>query len=371
VLSDLSGKEVDAALVDRLATATGKTRQILITLVGRRYIVAAVPTLLKAADDADAATRIAAIAALGSTVDFATLPHLIARVARPAADADEAAAAVKALRGCVQRMPDADACAQKLAGAMAGATPAAQSTLLEVLGVLGGAEALKTVQAAAKGADPQLQDAASRVLGEWMSVDAAPVLADLAQNAPDAKYQIRALRAYLRLARQFVMPDADRLAMCRTALGLASRDAEKKLVLEVLERYPNLEGLRMVAELAQNEALKKDAARAALVIGDKVGTRNKEVQKILAQVGHEPMKVEIVKAVYGAGSQTKDVTDVLQKYAKDFPMIILPKDNYNAAFGGDPAPGIPKQLKVQYRIDGKPGEVTLRENAAILLPVPK
>ena len=52
-------------------------------------------------------------------------------------------------------------------------------------------------------------------------------------------------------------------------------------------------------------------------------------------------------------------------------MIVLPGTSYNAGFGGDPAPGVPKELKIQYRINGKPGKVSLPENAMIMLPVPE
>jgi hypothetical protein len=61
----------------------------------------------------------------------------------------------------------------------------------------------------------------------------------------------------------------------------------------------------------------------------------------------------------------------LLRHARGFPLIVLPQSGYNAAFGGDPVPGVVKQLKVQYRINGKEGEATFAENAAILLPMPK
>ena len=41
------------------------------------------------------------------------------------------------------------------------------------------------------------------------------------------------------------------------------------------------------------------------------------------------------------------------------------------SFGGDAAPGSPKQLKIQYRLNGKAGEATFAENDVIVLPVPK
>ena len=88
-------------------------------------------------------------------------------------------------------------------------------------------------------------------------------------------------------------------------------------------------------------------------------------------MSYTPTKVEILRAEYGVGKQIKDVTEILRRHVGDFPVIVLPGANYNTGFGGDPAPGVPKELKIQYRINGKPGEVSLSENATIVLPVPK
>ncbi len=88
-------------------------------------------------------------------------------------------------------------------------------------------------------------------------------------------------------------------------------------------------------------------------------------------MGQNPVKVEIVKAQYGAGTKQKDVTAILRKHVGGLPLITLPSAQYNGAFGGDPAPSVVKQLKIQYKIDVKAGEATFAENAAIMLPMPK
>jgi hypothetical protein len=62
---------------------------------------------------------------------------------------------------------------------------------------------------------------------------------------------------------------------------------------------------------------------------------------------------------------------VIQTHASDVPLITLPSPRYNESFGGDPSPGYVKQLKIQYRINGKPGEASFAENALIFLPLPK
>ena len=59
---------------------------------------------------------------------------------------------------------------------------------------------------------------------------------------------------------------------------------------------------------------------------------------------------------------------MLRKYVRGLPLIALPTSSYNAAFGGDPVPGVVKTLRIQYRIDGKTGQAEFRENAPIMLP---
>ncbi|MFH1924797.1 MAG: HEAT repeat domain-containing protein [Planctomycetota bacterium] len=366
-LEDLPGDDVDADLAARLPQATGASRRLLIEMAGQRRIAAATPALLKAADDSDGEIRSAALSALGSTVGPDELAVLIARVVSPP-HAEDVEAAEQALRAASIRMPDREGCAANLVAATAKAPVSAQCTILEILGAMGGQKALGAVGAAAKDENPELQDTASRLLGEWMTADAAPVLLDLAKT--EGKYKVRALRGYIRLVRQFVIPDEERARMCRAALDAAERDAEKKLVLEVMGRYPSVDMLRLAVDVARVPSLKVDAAVTALAIAQKIGG-SADVQKLLLQIGQGPVKVEIVKAEYGAGETFKDVTGVLRRHARDFPLIVLPSPSYNSAFGGDPAPGIVKQLKVEYRINGKPAEASFPENATIMLPVPE
>ncbi|HZL86874.1 MAG TPA: PBS lyase, partial [Pirellulaceae bacterium] len=109
----------------------------------------------------------------------------------------------------------------------------------------------------------------------------------------------------------------------------------------------------------------------ALVIAQKLGGPSATVQDLLTKIGAEPVKVEILKASYGAGSQQKDVTETVAQRVGTSPLISLPKPTYNESFGGDPAPNTKKVLHVQYKINGKSGEATFDENAVVILPLPK
>ena len=367
-LKDLPGDGVNDEIATRLDKATGAVREVLIELVGQRRI-AALPALLKAASDKNAKVRSVALTALGETVDLDHVAFLIDQVVAPQHLEDRESAAKALVAACV-RMPQRDACAEKLVNAMAQAAAPEKVTLLTTLGAMEGATALKAIGAAAEGGSPELQDVASQLLGKWMTVDAAPVLMDLAKSDIDSKYKIRALRGFIRIVRQFDVPDKERVEMCRAAMKAAQRDDEKMLVLEVLERYPSVEAMRLAVETAETPALAEAAKASALVIAQKIGG-SADVAELLRQAGQEPVKVEILKAEYGADAKFKDVTEAVRKQAGSLPLIVLPASSYNASFGGDPVPGVVKQLKIQYRINEKDGEASFAENATIILPMPK
>ncbi len=370
-LGELRGEKVDAEIVAQLSQAKGKIYPLLIELVGQRRIEATTD-LLKALDNSDDAIRSAALTALGATVDPKGLSILIAQVVSPKR-AEDAAAAQKALQTASIRMPDREACATELALAMDKAPAATKNILLDILTEVGGTKALNTIGAAAKSNNLQMQDKGSELLGNWSSVDAAPVLLDVAKTAKEDKYHVRAIRGYISLARKFKdsMPEPQRLEICRNAFEVARRPADQKYVLEVLKLTPSVESLKLAIKAIQMPELKDDATQATLVIAQKIGDTAPETKELLSTAGIEYVKLEIVKAEYGAGAMQKDVTSILQSLVGDLPILTLPKANYNTSFGGDPAPDKPKQLKIQYKLNGKAGEATFAENALIIFTAPK
>ncbi len=368
-LADLPGAKVDAQIVALLAKAEGKKYPLLLELVGKRRIEATA-ALLKALDHADKTVRGVALIALGETVTLKNLSVLVTQVIAPKR-AEDAPVAQLALKTASIRMPDREACAAELTTALDRSPAATKSVLLEILGDVGGTKALNTIGLAAKSKDAQLQDVGSRLLGKWNSVEAAPVLLDLAKTAPEEKYQVRALRGYIGLVRKFPMADQERAAMCQKALDASRQPAEQKLVLDVVKLHPSLETLKLAIKTMQVAELKEEATQATLVAAQKLGAKGVDVRELLNSAGLDKVKLEVVKAEYGSGATQRDVTEVLQKQAGDLPLITLASASYNANFGGDPVPGSPKQLKVQYRINGKAGEASFPEDALIVLPMPK
>ncbi len=368
-LAAIPGENIDSRIVVLLKSPKGKMYPLLLQLVGNRRIDA-VPDLLKAIDHSDRDVRNAALIALGETVRLQRLSVLISQVLTPK-HREDAAVATQALKAASIRMPDREACSAQLASAIDQTkSVSVKISLLEILGAMGGTNALTAMEAAAKSNDPQLQDISSRLLGEWMTEDAAPVLLDLA-GIPTNPYQIRALRGYIRIARQFVLPEEQRVKMCQTAFDAAHQTAEKKLVLDVLKRYPCVDTLKQAISAMQVAEIRDEATQATLIIAQKLGTKGVDVKDLLTGVGLDKVKLEIVSAEYGVGGSQKDVTEVLQKEAGDLPLITLTSASYNASFGGDPSPGQTKQLKVKYRMNGRTGEVSFPEDALIVFPMPK
>jgi hypothetical protein len=359
----LAGEGVDREIVGRLNNSDRDTLPILLELVGLRQIKA-VDELVKALGDADAKVRSAALTSLGNTIPADRLEVLVIKPRNP----DDSPIALAALKTAAIRMPDRDKCANDLTLALNKNAGATAASLLEIIGAVGGTKALETVATAARSKDAQMQNVATRLLGEWMTIDAAPVLFDLSQQLTDAKFQTRAVKGYLRICRQFTMSEEERDSMCSQAWKICKQPAEKKLLLEILKRYPSPGTFRLAADARKVAEIKDDATATMLAIAQKLGGASDEVAKLLSDEGVRKVKLEIMRAEYGSGANQVDVTEVLKNCAKDQAWIVLPSPNYNQAFAKDPAPGTPKQLTIKYRINGKAGEVTLPENSLIFLP---
>jgi HEAT repeat protein len=265
-LAQLPGENVNDELARRLPSATGKSLEVLIATVGQRRINAAAE-LVKIINHSDESIRRAAIKALGATAGPKELAVLITETnnATSAADAELVG---KSLEMASVRMPDREATASQLAAAMQDASMENKARILRILGAMGGQRALATIAAAAQGDDQELQDVGTRVLGEWMTADAAPHLYKIASS--DNAYKTRALRGYLRIARQLDIPDAQRLDMCRKALAIAERTDERSLALDAMKRCPSAESIKLATSLVDDAELRNRAVETAVFIGEKI-----------------------------------------------------------------------------------------------------
>ena len=267
-LAVLGGDDVDAQLSGRLENSDGRERLVLVDVAGRRGITSVIPLLLKYVSADDPELRNSAIDGLGMTVGLRDFPPLVDKMLAMGSSVS-AKPMKEALRKACQRMADRDAAASVLLDRTAGVSAAAQTELMDLLVYVGGEKALAGVRAAAKGNDDSAANAATQALGKWLTPDVAPVLLDLAQSG-NQKYQVRCLRGYIRIIRQFGLRPRQRLQMSKQAFAAATRDEERKLVLDTLTRFPSAQGLRMITAHLKTPALREEASKAAVTIAEKI-----------------------------------------------------------------------------------------------------
>ena len=267
-LAELKGDDVDTQLANRLQNSSGRERLVLVDVAGRRGITRVIPLLLKYVTSEDVELRNSAIDGLGMTVGLKDFPQLVDQML--AIGSSPSAKPMKeALRKACQRMGDQDAASQILLDRMTNATPAAQTELMDLLIYVGGQQALAGAQAAAESNDDATANAATQALGRWLTPDAAPVLLELAKSGNSA-YRVRCLRGYIRIIRQFGLRPAQRFQMSKLAFAAATRDEERKLILNTLTRFPSVQGLRMVVPHLANPSLSEEASKAAVAIADRI-----------------------------------------------------------------------------------------------------
>ena len=268
-LAALPGPEADAAVAAMLTKPDTKTRCTGVELIGRRRASGAVPTLLKAAEDADEEVRIASLKVLGDMAGADELPAMLAILTK-ARSPQETQAAESALSALCIRQTDTEGFADKVLAGLAQAQGAQKLALLRVLRSVGGAKALAAVRTAATDANAEVRDAALRALCDWPTVDALPDVTQLAKTSSDPKLKILALRGYIRLVPQQEVPAEKKLAALKEAMDLAERNEEKKLALSALGSIPTADALALVAPHLGNPVLKEEACLAAVAIAEKI-----------------------------------------------------------------------------------------------------
>ena len=115
------------------------------------------------------------------------------------------------------------------------------------------------------------------------------------------------------------------------------------------------EALTQIEEERQQYKLKVQAEQEALK------ARIKSMKDL------KPRHVDIVRALYGAEKRWVNVTRPVQARTSHYRHIWLGRYN---DLGGDPIEGVDKILKIEYKIDGKPGKAEFPEDAEVLLPLP-
>lgn len=293
------GREVEAPIIGMLQSTNPKARVAAAELVTQRRMTSAVPQLLVAASDTDAAVANATIRAVGEVGGNAEAPALI----KILTSGTSMQAAEGALSAIYTRTRDAGV-TSAIAAALPNASTEAKLSLMRVLRRVGGAQGLTTLRTAMGDANADVRDNAIRNLTEWPTVDALPDLITLAKTPPTPATKILALRGYLRLIPQQEAAPEQKLASVKEALALVERPEERRLALTALGGIPTADSLALVVQDLANPALKEEASLAAVTIGEQLSkTQPAIVSEAMTQVVKTTQNQQLAKRAQALGGQ--------------------------------------------------------------------
>ena len=257
----LNGSQVNSALMT--AAKSGGTAAVAVKALGQRRAREAVELLFQLSSNESAEVRQEAIVALGMTVSPDRFLDLLALM-RSTESSARKTAIQQAIHAAVFRSTEPDACAEALGTMIPNSSGADRDFLFDQLRTAGGAKAVELMRGFATGADETLQDAATKTLGRWLSADAAPILLQVAQA--DGRFANRALGGYIRIFRQFELPEAERAAMAAKALKVARRSNERNAAIDAMTRFPCVATYELALNQLDLRGSEEAAAKAVLTI---------------------------------------------------------------------------------------------------------
>ncbi len=286
---------IDKRILSMLTGSDAFQQAAAIELSGLRRLSKAGGLLVPIAKGPDATLQKLALEALGACGTLSEFPSLLAL----ATDATETLArqsAREAIRIACTRLPQS-CCAALLDEQIAKTTGDARIYLMDQLAAVGGSAALESIVKAAHSSDVELKDASTRLLGEWLTPDVAPRLMELSKSLTDDRYKSRAIRGYIRVARQLDVPLEERIEICRQTLILSNRPEETSLVLTVLKQYPSLSGLELTSSLLEKSTAREVICTTALAISQKLYEKHpNEVRKTISMILDKTKSPETIAA---------------------------------------------------------------------------
>ncbi|HNQ88280.1 MAG TPA: HEAT repeat domain-containing protein [Verrucomicrobiota bacterium] len=280
-LARLPAERVDAELISRLPASSGPNRRTLIEIAGQRRLPDAVPELIKASREADPALRATAIKALGTTVTQADLRAVTSLLAE-ASSANDLASIEAALQDACRRLPDKAACADQLLACLPGRTTATTCAVLRLLATASTPKALAAIQTARASQDPEVRDAAVRVLADWPETAALPALLDLFRTTDQDTSRVLALRGCVRLLGQGDLSIGQTVKTFAELMANAQRADERKLLLAGLAAVPDTAALELVNSLRTDPQVQDEVELARLGIASGLAATSPAQAKALA-----------------------------------------------------------------------------------------
>jgi HEAT repeat protein len=267
-LSQVPGEGVNEKIIDAVeATKSAEGRAELITILQTRKATAAVPALLKQAQDLDSLVRSRAMAALGQLAEAKDLPEMAPALLKTN-QGKEREDAERAIVAVCARIANAAKRAEPVLVIYQSRGASDKAILLPLLGRLGERKVLEPIRAAIIANNPALRDAAVLSLCNWPDRSVNQDLLKLAEGASVADHRKLALRALVRVNS---LPgegsNGEKLVVLKKAMDLATTVEDRRMVLQGLAAVKDIETLRYVVTYLDNKDLVQQACRTVVDLG--------------------------------------------------------------------------------------------------------
>jgi HEAT repeat protein len=261
----LQGQDIDQAILTGLVkTADPKIRTEYLRSISERCILSGISLVMDQIRTDDPRNRLQAIRTCRKIAPPSSLPELLKHFLsiRSEAEANELGitiASVSSKITILERRGDAVTAVLEETE-----DPKSRARLIRILGKIGDNSKLALLRLSLNDENKDIKDAAVRALADWPGLSPKYDLLQITRNTGDSTHKILALRAYIRMIERdkYQSPEGA-VQSLKTALGLASRPEEKKLVLGVLPVFACKEALILAESLLEDETV-QDEARAAI-----------------------------------------------------------------------------------------------------------
>ncbi|MCK5000993.1 MAG: DUF1080 domain-containing protein, partial [Anaerohalosphaera sp.] len=259
-LMTLPSDPLFANIGDSLDNVPAPAGVVLIDILAKRSATSQTQKVLALATSGNADIRRAATKALGTLANADNLPDLVASLLN-AKSKSETSAAQKSIVAIIAKGDPAKVTSTILA-AFNKADSKQKASLLPVMARLNTAEALNAIAKTTKINNAQLADAAIRALASSQDIAAAKPLLEVIAASEEPKYLTMAVRRYLQLVARADIDDDKKASMLISAMSVAKRSDEKKLIFSKLSQVRSVLALACSVQMLGDETLAVEAAAA-------------------------------------------------------------------------------------------------------------
>ncbi len=265
----IKGENFDQALRTKIRNPDISARFEVSRALASRAAKSSIPTYRQLAHDAEGSIRYEAYRGFRTVGDADDLPAVIELIVKSENDGDRDQLS-RAIAAISRRIAEREKRSDPVLAALAGSSGPARLALISALGHIGGEKPLATVHDLLADKDEKVRDAAVRALADWPDQDAMPDLLKIADEEVanlDAKHPILALSGYVHLATIRETTQRARFEQLRTALWLAKRPEEVRMVLGPLGDVRDIEVARTILPYFGDPAVTEECAIAIAKLG--------------------------------------------------------------------------------------------------------